>query len=274
VGRCPSLSAGRKRVRPEDRRIGPTTTSTTSKNRGHRPSARHRARTGDRADLVTSHVSEPRNLGADGRERAERSAGPTRRVVSGGLTAHHPLLALRVTLWIMRPREPPCTSCRGREPESQTLGYNHSQAYVNDVLARARAYASDPTNDLSGAPVATCTGGGLDAPVGPAIDLLPADGVTQGVWDASAAGSPTTSAGHAHALPPGVGRPARSCPRSSSSARTATPATDPPGTCVGECPAHIHLSWVSPCFGSSPLTAPCAWVTAFPAPAADELGST
>jgi hypothetical protein len=40
--------------------------------------------------------------------------------------------------------------------------------------------------------------------------------------------SPTTSAGHPHAAPPAVDRPARSCPRSSSSATTATRATDPP----------------------------------------------
>ena len=208
------------------------------------------------------------------------------------------------------------------------------------MRARARAYASDPTNDLAGAPVATCAGGGLDAPVGPgeltaaervssprafralpawamaagrapepvdarlyddavwilrryhlrvsaareaghrthgdgtAVDLLPADGVTQGVWDASAgrlahdlgwtAPCGATGSRPACALVPAIqfigydGYPSHGSPR----------------TCAGECPAHIHLSWVSPCFGSSRLTAPCAWVTAFPAPAADEIGTT
>jgi hypothetical protein len=215
------------------------------------------------------------------------------------------------------------------------LGYNHSQAYVNDVLARARAYATDPANDL-----ATCSGGGIDAPVGPAqltaaehvssprafralpawamaagrapepvdarlyddvvwilrryhlritaareaghrthgdgtaVDLIPANGVTQGVWDASAgrlahdlgwkASCGTSGSRPACALVPAIqfigydGYPSHGSPR----------------TCRSECPAHIHLSWVSPCFGSSRLTPPCAWVTAFPAPAAGEVGST
>ena len=53
------------------------------------------------------------------------------------------------------------------------FGYNHSQAYVNDVLARARDYTGLTDIDLAG-PVgdptvmAGCAGGGIDVPVGPA----------------------------------------------------------------------------------------------------------
>ena len=42
------------------------------------------------------------------------------------------------------------------------------------------------------------------------------------------------------------------------------PSHGSPRTCTGDCPAHIHVSWVSGCYGSSALVAPCAWVVAFP----------
>jgi len=53
------------------------------------------------------------------------------------------------------------------------FGYNHSHAYVNDVLARARGYAGTTDGELAGpvghSTVMTgCTGGGIDTPVGPA----------------------------------------------------------------------------------------------------------
>ena len=44
------------------------------------------------------------------------------------------------------------------------------------------------------------------------------------------------------------------------------PSHGSPRTCTGDCPAHIHVSWVSGCYGSSALVAPCAWVMAFPVP--------
>jgi hypothetical protein len=53
------------------------------------------------------------------------------------------------------------------------FGYNHSQAYVNDVLARARVYAGLTERELA-APIGDptvltgCADGGLDARVGPA----------------------------------------------------------------------------------------------------------
>jgi hypothetical protein len=48
------------------------------------------------------------------------------------------------------------------------LGYNHSQAYVDDVLARARAYGAGTDEELTEAAVVVCADGGIDAPTGPA----------------------------------------------------------------------------------------------------------
>ena len=45
-----------------------------------------------------------------------------------------------------------------------------------------------------------------------------------------------------------------------------------PRTCTGDCPAHLHLSWASPCYGTSRLSAPCERVMAFPVLSADYPG--
>jgi hypothetical protein len=37
-----------------------------------------------------------------------------------------------------------------------------------------------------------------------------------------------------------------------------------PRTCSGDCPAHVHISWASPCYGTSRLAPPCKWIRAFP----------
>jgi hypothetical protein len=44
------------------------------------------------------------------------------------------------------------------------------------------------------------------------------------------------------------------------------PSHGSPRTCAGKCPAHIHISWMSGCYGSSSLAPPCGWVGAFPGP--------
>jgi hypothetical protein len=219
------------------------------------------------------------------------------------------------------------------------LGYNHSQAYVNDVLARARAYASDPANGLTDGPVATCAGGGLDAPVGPgelttaerissprafralpawamaaarapepvdarlyddvvwilrryhlrvsaarepghrthgdgtAVDLVPADGVTQAAWDASA-GQLAHDLGWTASCGRSGSRPA--CPLVPALqfvGYDGYPSHGSPRTCRGSCQAHIHVSWQSPCYGSSALVAACAWVAVFPAPPSGAAGA-
>ena len=101
---------------------------------------------------------------------------------------------------------------------------------------------------------------------GTAIDLVPAIGATQGAWDDTVgrlardlgwtASCGSSGARPACALKPAIqwigydGYPSHGSPRS----------------CRGDCPPHIHVSWVSGCYGSSALVTPCAWVMAFPAP--------
>ena len=41
------------------------------------------------------------------------------------------------------------------------------------------------------------------------------------------------------------------------------PGRGSPRTCRGGCPAHLHLSWASPCYGTSNLSPPCEWVMEF-----------
>ena len=211
--------------------------------------------------------------------------------------------------------------------------YNHSQAYVNDVLARARRYAGQTIDELSTTDAAAgCSGGGLDLPVGPAnlqhaerlaaprafralpawsmagggapqlvdarihgnvvwlmrryhlrvtaaresghethgdgtaVDLIPADGTTQPVWDASAgrlAGDLGWTPGCARSgTPPAC----RLVPAIRFIGYDGYPSHGSPRTCTGTCPAHLHVSWASGCYGSSTLSPPCEWVSAFPAP--------
>jgi hypothetical protein len=107
---------------------------------------------------------------------------------------------------------------------------------------------------------------------GTAVDLVPATGVTQRDWD-------DTAGRLAHDL-------GWTEPCGSSGARPACPLKPAiqwigydgyrnhgsPRTCSGGCPAHLHMSWVSGCYGSSALVAPCAWVMAFPVPAEHKAG--
>jgi hypothetical protein len=215
------------------------------------------------------------------------------------------------------------------------LGYNHSPAYVNDVLAHARAYAGDTSDALASSPedeIEACAGGGLDAPVGPtdlataaridaprsfsvlptwamaagrppeavdarlladiiwilrryhlqvtaareaghhthgdgtAVDLTPADGSTQPAWDASAGRLAHDLGWTAHCAALGS-RPA--CPLAPAIqfvGYDGYPGHGSPKACAGACHPHLHVSWGSPCYGTSSLTAPCTWVTTFPTP--------
>jgi Transglycosylase SLT domain len=220
------------------------------------------------------------------------------------------------------------------------LGYNHSWAYVRDVLARARAYGGLTEQELA-APVDDstaaigCADGGLDLPVGPAnlrsaervssprafralptwtlaggrgpstvdarlyddalwilrryhlritaaregghhthgdgtaIDLIPADGSAQAAWDRSA-GALARDLGWTPACARSGTRPTcRLAPAIQFIGYDGYPGHGSPRTCTGGCPAHLHLSWASPCYGTSRLSAPCAWVMAFAVLAAD-----
>lgn len=224
------------------------------------------------------------------------------------------------------------------------LGYNHSQTYVNDVLARARHYAGQTNDELTAAISAGatgCSGGGLDVPVGPAnlnraerlssprafrtlpvwamaggrapqlvdariygnvvwilrryqlrvtaaresghrthgdgtaIDVVPADGSTQPVWDASA-GRLARELGWTPGCARSGSRP--SCPLAPAIqfiGYDGYPSHGSPRTCTDGCPAHIHVSWGSPCFGASGLSGPCEWVMSFAVPPpADESSLT
>ncbi len=225
------------------------------------------------------------------------------------------------------------------------LGYNHSPAYVRDVLARARAYAGRTADELA-APVGDstaaigCADRGPGLPVGPAnlrtaarvssprafralptwtlaggrrpgtvdarlyddvvwilrryhlrvsaareaghhthgdgtaVDLVPADGNIQAVWDSSA-GRLAHDVGWTPACARSGTRPAcRLALAIQFVGYDGYPGHGSPRTCTGDCPAHLHLSWASPCYGTSRLSAPCAWVMAFAVLAADYPAST
>jgi hypothetical protein len=215
------------------------------------------------------------------------------------------------------------------------LGYNHSEAYVNDVLARAQSYSDDGARTVTielAAAEGACTSGGIDLPAGPAnlhntsrvasprayrtlpswamtagrtpepvdarlyddvlwilrryhlrvsaarenghhthgdgtaVDLVPADGSTQAVWDGSA-GRLAHDLGWTPECAASGSRPA--CPLGPAIqfiGYDGYPGHGSPRTCHAGCPAHIHISWTSPCYGTSQLSPPCPWVMAFAAP--------
>ena len=221
--------------------------------------------------------------------------------------------------------------------ERAILGYNHSPAYVADVVARARAYAARTRSQLVESGVATssltaCAADGPGMPGGPAdlraahsltaprtyrplptwalagsgssvlidarlyddvtwiarryrlrvtaareaghnthgdgtaVDLIPADGVTQADWDASAG-----RLAHDLGWTPGCGRSGTrpACPLAPAIqfvGYDGYPSHGSPRTCAGDCPAHLHVSWNSPCYGTSDLAQPCQWVAAFHPP--------
>jgi hypothetical protein len=101
---------------------------------------------------------------------------------------------------------------------------------------------------------------------GTAVDLVPAVGATQVDWDATA-GRLANDLGWTTTCGASGARPA--CPLKPAIqwiGYDGYPGHGSPRTCSGGCPAHIHVSWVSGCYGSSALVEPCAWVIAFPVP--------
>jgi hypothetical protein len=98
---------------------------------------------------------------------------------------------------------------------------------------------------------------------GTALDLIPADGNTQATWDASA-GALARDLGWTPGCARSGTRPTcRLAPAIQFIGYDGYPGHGSPRTCTGSCPAHLHLSWASPCYGTSRLSAPCAWVMAF-----------
>jgi hypothetical protein len=98
---------------------------------------------------------------------------------------------------------------------------------------------------------------------GTALDLVPAEPVDQNAWDASA-GALARDLGWTPACGASGSRPA--CPLVPAIqfiGYDGYPGHGSPRTCTVQCAAHLHLSWVSPCFGTSVPSPPCEWVTAF-----------
>ncbi len=86
---------------------------------------------------------------------------------------------------------------------------------------------------------------------GTAVDLIPADGITQAVWDASA-GRATRDLGWTPTCARSGTRPAcRLAPAIQFVGYDGYPNHGSPRTCTGDCPAHLHISWASPCYGTS-----------------------
>ena len=109
---------------------------------------------------------------------------------------------------------------------------------------------------------------------GTALDLIPADGRTQAIWDASA-GALARDLGWRRACARSGTRPAcRLAPAIQFIGYDGYPNHGSPRTCGGGCPAHLHLSWASPCYGTSGLSAPCQWVMAFAVLPADYPAGT
>src|SRR5829696_8053828 len=107
---------------------------------------------------------------------------------------------------------------------------------------------------------------------GTAVDLAPATGTAQSDWDETV-GRLAGELGWTASCGSSGARPA--CPLKPAIqwiGYDAYPNHGSPRTCSGGCPAHIHVSWVSGCYGSSALVTPCAWVMALPVSAHEDEG--
>ena len=207
--------------------------------------------------------------------------------------------------------------------------YNHSSAYVTDVLQRARQYADAPDEALPAVPAALCAGGAggagetpanlreavrvrsprayamlpawamaggraaqpIDARLlenarwllrtyrlrvtaaregghnthgdGTALDLIPAEPVDQAAWDNSAGALARDLGWRPSCGASGVRPICLLVPAIQFVGYEGFPGHGSPRTCrAPACAAHLHISWTSPCYGTSTPSAPCQWVTA------------
>jgi hypothetical protein len=101
---------------------------------------------------------------------------------------------------------------------------------------------------------------------GTAIDLVPADGMTQPVWDASAGQLADDLGWHPQCAASGTRPACPLVPAIQFIGYDGHPGHGSPRGCGAGCAAHLHVSWTSGCFGSSALSPPCGWVMAFAAP--------
>jgi hypothetical protein len=101
---------------------------------------------------------------------------------------------------------------------------------------------------------------------GTAIDVVPAAGLGQDSWDTSA-GALARDLGWSPTCARSGTRP--SCPLVPAIqfvGYDGYPGHGSPRTCTGRCPAHLHISWASPCFGTSERSLPREAVMAFVTP--------
>jgi hypothetical protein len=98
---------------------------------------------------------------------------------------------------------------------------------------------------------------------GTAIDLIPADGVTQRVWDASAGALANDLGWNAQCGASGTHSACSLVPAMQFVGYDGYPGHGSPRTCSADCAAHLHISWISGCYGSSALSPACEWVMAF-----------
>jgi hypothetical protein len=107
---------------------------------------------------------------------------------------------------------------------------------------------------------------------GTALDLIPADGSTQAVWDASA-GAAARDLGWTRACSGSGSRgPCPLIPALHWIGYDGYLGHGSPRTCRAYwgCYAHLHVSWESPCYGTGRPSPPCSSVMAFPAPVSTE----
>ena len=98
---------------------------------------------------------------------------------------------------------------------------------------------------------------------GTALDLIPVEPVDQAAWDASAASLARDLGWRAACGTSGVRPACPLVPAIQFVGYEGYPGHGSPRTCGGPCRAHLHVSWVSPCYGTSAPSPPCAWVSAF-----------
>ena len=101
---------------------------------------------------------------------------------------------------------------------------------------------------------------------GTALDIAPAGGNSQAIWDASV-GRMAADLGWTSGCARSGVRPACSfVPAIHAVFYDGYPGHGSPRTCQGGCPQHIHLSWVSDTYGTGGLGPPPGFVRVFPVP--------
>jgi hypothetical protein len=98
---------------------------------------------------------------------------------------------------------------------------------------------------------------------GTALDLVPAEPVGPSAWDTSA-GALARDLGWTPACGVSGSRPTCALvPAIQFVGYDGYPEHGSPRTCGDGCFPHLHVSWVSPCYGTGVPSQPCEWVTRF-----------